>query len=66
MEIHYQNPNSEYFPHVFCLNFEWLLSRLGMFVTTQGGSGQQCVTGPRRNISKCRFVLLNVYRIRET
>ena len=41
-------------------------SRLGMSVTTQGGSGRQCVTGPRRNISQYRFVLLNVYRFRET
>ena len=41
------------------------LARLGMSVTTQGGSGRQCVTG-HRNISKYRFVLLNVYRIRET
>ena len=41
-------------------------SPLGMSVTTQGGSGRQCVTGPRRNISKYRFVLLNVYRFRET
>ena len=40
--------------------------RLGMSVTTQGGSGRQCVTGPRRIISKYRFVLLNVYRFRET
>ena len=43
-----------------------LLSRLGMSVTTQGGSGRQYVTGSRRNISKYRFVLLNVYRFRET
>ena len=42
------------------------LSRLGMSVTTQGGSGQQYVTGSRRNIYKYRFVLLNVYRFRET
>ena len=42
------------------------LSRLGMSVTTQGGSGRQYVTGSRRNISKYRFVLLNVYRFRET
>ena len=27
-------------------------SRLGMSVTTQGGSGRQCVTGPGRNIPK--------------
>ena len=32
----------------------------------QGGSGRQYVTGPRRNIFKCRFVLLSVYRFRET
>ena len=37
-------------------------TRLGMSVTTQGGSGRQYVTGPGRNISKYRFVLLNVYR----
>ena len=42
------------------------LSRLGMSVTTQGGSGRQYVTGSRRNLSKYRFVLLNVYRFRET
>ena len=41
------------------------LSRLGMSVTTQGGSGRQYVTGSRRNISKYSFVLLNVYRFRE-
>ena len=41
-------------------------SRLGMSVTTQGGSGRQCVTGPGRNISKYRFVLLNVYLFRQT
>ena len=41
-------------------------SRLGMSVTTQGGSGRRYVTGSRRNISKYRFVLLNVYRFRET
>ena len=41
-------------------------SRLGMSVTTQGGSGRQNVTGSRRNISKYRFVLLDVYRFRET
>ena len=41
-------------------------SRLGMSVTTQCGSGRQYVTGSRRNISKYRFVLLNVYRFRET
>ena len=40
--------------------------RLGMSVTTQGGSGRQYVTGSRRNISKYRFLLLNVYRFRET
>ena len=40
-------------------------SRLGMSVTMQGGSGRQYVTGPGRNISKNRFVLLNVYRFRE-
>ena len=37
-------------------------SRLGMSVTTQGGSGRQFVTGPGRNIFKYRFVLLNAYR----
>ena len=42
------------------------VSRLGMSVTTQGGSGRQCVTGPGRNIPKYRFVLLNVYRFGET
>ena len=48
-------------------SFTWCLyTRLGMSVTTQGGSGRQCVTGPRRNISKFRFVLLNVYRFPET
>ena len=41
-------------------------SRLGMSVTTQGGSRRQYVTGPGRNISKYRFVLLNVYRFWET
>ena len=41
-------------------------SRLGMSVTTQGGSGRQFVTGPGQNIFKYRFVLLNVYRFRET
>ena len=40
--------------------------RLGMSVTTQGGSGRQFVTGPGRNIFKYRFVLLNVCRILET
>ena len=44
----------------------WLYLRLGMSVTTQGGSGRQCVTGPGRNIPKYRFVLLNVYRFGET
>ena len=43
-----------------------IYSRLGMSVTTQGGSGRQCVTGPGRNIPKYRFVLLNVYRYWET
>ena len=43
-----------------------LLSRLGMSVTTQGGSGRQCVTGAGRNLSNYRFVLLNVYRFLET
>ena len=43
----------------------WQVSRLGMSVTTQAGSGRQYVTGPGRNISKYRFVLLNVYRFRE-
>ena len=43
-----------------------LHSRLGMSVTTQGGSGRQYVTGSRRNLSKYRFVLLNVYHFRET
>ena len=38
-----------------------LKPRLGMSVTTQGGSGRQYVTGPGRNISKYKFVLLNVY-----
>ena len=37
-----------------------------MSVTTQGGSGRQCVTGPGRNIPKYRFVLLNVNRFWET
>ena len=37
------------------------LSRLGMSVTTQGGSGRQDVTGSRRKMSKFRFVLLNVF-----
>ena len=38
-----------------------ILPRLGMSVTTQGGSGRQCVTGTGRNLSNYRFVLLNVY-----
>ena len=44
------------------------VSRLGMSVTTQGGSGRQYVTctGPGRTISKYRLVVLNVYRFRET
>ena len=46
--------------------YEDLQSRLGMSVTTQGGSGRQCVTGSGRNIPKYRFVLLNVYRFWET
>ena len=41
-------------------------ARLGMSVTTQGGSGRQCVTGRGRNIPKYRFVSLNVYRFWET
>ena len=41
-------------------------TRLGMSVTTQGGSGRQCVTGTGRNLSNYRFVLLNVYRFWET
>ena len=44
----------------------WTQARLGMSVTTQGGSGRQRVTGSGRNISTYRFVLLNVYRFRET
>ena len=40
-------------------------ARLGMSVTTQGGSGRQYVTGSGRNISKYRFVLLNVHRFWE-
>ena len=44
----------------------WRVSRLGMSVTTQGGSRGQYITGSRRYISKYRFVLLNVYRFRET
>ena len=52
---------------MICVSALWCpWSRLGMSVTTQGGSGRQYVTGSRRNISKCRFVLLNVYRFRET
>ena len=31
---------------------KFTFTRLGMSVTTQGGSGRQCVTGPGRNISK--------------
>ena len=53
----------------FFLNWSYVAcakSRLGMSVTTQGGSGRQYVTGPGRNNSKCRFVVLNVYRFRET
>ena len=46
--------------------FEFPIPRLGMSVTTQGGSGRQYVTGSRRNISKYRFVLLNVYHFQET
>ena len=42
------------------------LSRLGMSVTTLGGSGRQFVTGPGRIIFKYRFVLLNVNRFRPT
>ena len=41
------------------------MSRLGMSVTTQCGSGRQYVTGTGRNISKYRLVLLNVYRFWE-
>ena len=43
-----------------------LVSRLGMSVTTQGGSRRQYDTCPGRNISKYGFVLLNVYRFLET
>ena len=43
-----------------------LFPRLGISVTTQGGSGRQYVTGLGRNPSKYRFVLLNVYRFWET
>ena len=46
-------------------HFACTFSRLGMSVTTQGGSGRQYVPGPGRNISKYRFVLLKVYRFRE-
>ena len=46
------------------INYRTPDPRLGMSVTTQGGSGRQYVTGPGRNISKYRFVLLNVYRFR--
>ena len=49
-----------------CCIFSIPSARLGMSVTTQGGSGRQYVTGSRRNLSKYRFVLLNVYRFRET
>ena len=43
------------------------VSRLGMSVTTQDGSGRQFVTGPAgQNIFKYRFVLLNVNRFWET
>ena len=41
-------------------------TRLGMSVTTQGGSGRQCVTGTGRNLSNYGFVLSNVYRFWET
>ena len=51
---------------VWVTNVSMILSRLGMSVTTQGGSGRQYVTGSRRNISKYRVVPLNVYRFRET
>ena len=55
---------------MFCVGYGIYMrerfSRLGMFVTTQGGSRRQYVTGSWRNISKYRFVLLNVYRYRET
>ena len=46
--------------------YKGIVARLGMSVTTQGGSGRQCVTGPGRNFPKYRFVLLNVYRFWET
>ena len=42
------------------------ITRLGISVTTQGGSGRQYVTGPGRTISKYRLVLLNAYRFRES
>ena len=50
------------------MNIFWLdlISSLGMSVTTQGGSGRQYITGPGQNLSKYRFVLLNVYRFWET
>ena len=51
---------------IYSTPIEACISRLGMSVTTQGGSGRQYVTGSRRNLSKYRFVLLNVYRFRET
>ena len=41
-------------------------SRLGMSVTTQGGSGRQYVTGTGQTISKYRIVFFNVYRFQET
>ena len=47
-------------------DFSAPIARLGMSVTTQGGSGRQCVTGTGRNLSNYRFVLLNVYRFGET
>ena len=43
-----------------------LSTRLGMSVTTQGGSVRQYVTGTGRTMSKFRLVLLNVYRFQET
>ena len=44
---------------IFCGRVPWLYqySRLGMSVTTQGGSGRQYVTGTGRTISKYRLVL---------
>ena len=57
---------STYITKISVLIYSVLKTRLGMSVTTQGGSGRQYVTGSRRNISKYRFVLLNVYRFRET